>query len=173
MSALSRSSADHARVLPAMFQTTTRSRCWTEGVVKGVGVVILSFGFLDITGARLRLNVRRRFSDAAVSRWPPRRPSERESVASLRTRAPAPSRRPERLLIHQPYRTPACGVLRPTAAVVRPFARMRISRVAGVQRAVGATDNVDEVHPPIVAGSAASRNRRSRAGRLPDRLRPS
>jgi hypothetical protein len=59
MSALSPSSADHARVLPAMFQTTPRSRCWTEGVVKGVGILILSFGFLDITGARLRRNVTR------------------------------------------------------------------------------------------------------------------
>jgi hypothetical protein len=62
--------------------------------------------------------------------------------------------RPERFLIHQPHRTPARGVLRATAAVVRPFARTRVSRIAGVQRAVRATDDVDEVHAPIVAGSA-------------------
>jgi hypothetical protein len=36
---------------------------------------------------------------------------------------------------------------------MRPFARTRVSRVAGVQRAVSATDDVDEMHPPIV-GSA-------------------
>jgi len=62
--------------------------------------------------------------------------------------------RPERFLIHQPHRTPARGVLRATAAVVRPFARTRVSRIAGVQRAVRATDDVDEVHVSIVAGSA-------------------
>src|SRR5207237_6876931 len=62
--------------------------------------------------------------------------------------------RPERFLIHQAHRTPARGVLRATAAVVRPFARKRVSRIAGVQRAVRATDDVDEVHAPIVAGSA-------------------
>jgi hypothetical protein len=37
---------------------------------------------------------------------------------------------------------------------VRPFARTRISRIAGVQRAVRATDDVDEVHAPILCGSA-------------------
>jgi hypothetical protein len=64
--------------------------------------------------------------------------------------------RPERFLIHQPHRTPARGVLRATAAVVRPFARTGVSRIAGVQRAVRATDDVDEVHTPIVAGAAPS-----------------
>ena len=64
------------------------------------------------------------------------------------------SYRPERFLIHQPHRTPARGVLRATAAVVRSFARTWVSRIAGVQRAVRATDDVDEVHAPIVAGSA-------------------
>jgi hypothetical protein len=37
---------------------------------------------------------------------------------------------------------------------MRPLARTRVSRIAGVQRAVRATDDVDEVHAPIVAGSA-------------------
>jgi hypothetical protein len=37
---------------------------------------------------------------------------------------------------------------------VRPFARARISRIAGVQRSVRAPDDVDEVHAPILAGSA-------------------
>ena len=64
--------------------------------------------------------------------------------------------RPERFLIDQPHGTPARGVLRATAAVVRPFARTRVSRIAGVQRAVRATDDVDEVHTPIVAGAAPS-----------------
>jgi hypothetical protein len=36
---------------------------------------------------------------------------------------------------------------------VRPFARMRISRIAGVQRAICATDDVDEMHAPIVDGA--------------------
>ena len=60
-------------------------------------------------------------------------------------------RRPERFLIHQPHRTLTRGVLRATAAVMRPFARTRVSRIASVQRAVGATYDVDEVHAPIVA----------------------
>src|SRR2546425_4230715 len=38
--------------------------------------------------------------------------------------------RPERFLIHEPHRTPARGVLRATAAVVRPFARTRVSRIS-------------------------------------------
>ena len=63
--------------------------------------------------------------------------------------------RPERFLIHQPHRTPARGVLRTTAAVVRPFARTRVSRIAGVQRTVRATDDVDEVHASIVADLVA------------------
>ena len=57
-------------------------------------------------------------------------------------------------MIHEPHRTPARGVLRATAAVVRAFARTRVSRIAGVQRAVCATDDVDEVHAPIVADPA-------------------
>jgi len=91
--------------------------------------------------------------------------------------------RPERFLIHQPHRTPARGVLRATATVVRLFARTRVSRIAGVQRAVRATDDVDKVHAPIVAGSAPpgkspiqnrpspgsdSSRRRSGDGRQPD-----
>jgi hypothetical protein len=60
--------------------------------------------------------------------------------------------RPERLLIHEPHRAPAGSVLCAAAAVVRPFARMRISRIAGVQRAICATDDVDEMHAPIVDG---------------------
>jgi len=55
-------------------------------------------------------------------------------------------------VIHQLHRTAARGVLRATAAVVRPFARTRVSRIAGVQRAVRATDDVDEMHASIVAG---------------------
>jgi hypothetical protein len=66
--------------------------------------------------------------------------------------------RPERFLIHKPHRTPARGVLRATAAVVRPFARTRVSRIAGVQRAVCAMDDVDEVHAPIVADPANDRS---------------
>src|ERR1700674_1768260 len=62
--------------------------------------------------------------------------------------------RPNRLLIHQPHRTPARGVFRAPAAVVRPFARTRVPRIAGVQRAIRAADDVDEVHAPIVARSA-------------------
>src|SRR3989442_5434287 len=61
--------------------------------------------------------------------------------------------RTERFLIHQPHRTPARAVLGATAVIVGPFARTRVSRIAGVQRAVSATDDVDEVHAPIVAGS--------------------
>jgi hypothetical protein len=64
------------------------------------------------------------------------------------------SHRPERFLIHQPHGKTARGVLRATAPVVRPFARTQVSRIAGVQRAVRATDDVDEMHAPIVAGSA-------------------
>jgi hypothetical protein len=73
--------------------------------------------------------------------------------------------RPERFLVHEPHRTPARGVLRATAAVVRPFARTRVSRIAGVQRAVRATDDVDEVHASIVARSALPLNPQSRRGR--------
>lgn len=65
--------------------------------------------------------------------------------------------RPERFLIHQPRRAPAGSVLCATAAVVCPFARMRASRIAGVQRAVCATDDVNEVHAPIVADPATLR----------------
>ena len=61
--------------------------------------------------------------------------------------------RPERFLIHQLHRTSARGVLCAMTAVVRPFSRPRVSRIAGVERAVRATDDVDEVHASIVAGS--------------------
>ena len=64
--------------------------------------------------------------------------------------------RPERFLIHQPHRTPARGVFRATAAVVRPFARARVSRIAGVQRAVCATDDVDEVHAADCSGPSTA-----------------
>src|SRR5580704_13172465 len=40
--------------------------------------------------------------------------------------------RSERFLIHQSHWTPARGVLRATTAVMRPFARTRVSRIAGV-----------------------------------------
>jgi hypothetical protein len=66
--------------------------------------------------------------------------------------------RAERFLIYQPHRTPARGVLRATAAVVSAFARARVSRIAGVQRAVRATDDVDEVHGRILAGSVLRGN---------------
>ena len=59
--------------------------------------------------------------------------------------------RPKRLLIHQLHRTPAGCVLCPTAAVVRSFAGPRVTRVPGVQRAVGTTNDVDEMHASIVA----------------------
>ena len=65
--------------------------------------------------------------------------------------------RPERFLVHQAHRTPARGVLRATAAVVRPFARTRVSRTAGVQRAVRASDDVHEVHAPIVEPQESAR----------------
>jgi hypothetical protein len=78
----------------------------------------------------------------------------RVSCFTTYSRASAFPHGPERFLIHQPHRTPARGVPRATAAVVCPFARTRVSRTAGVQRAVGATDDVDEVHASIVAGSA-------------------
>ena len=55
---------------------------------------------------------------------------------------------PEGFLVHQPHRTPACRVLRASTAVVCLLARNRVSRVAGVQRVVRATNNVDEVHAP-------------------------
>ena len=61
--------------------------------------------------------------------------------------------RSERFLIHQPHRTSARRVLRPTAAVVGPFARQGVSRVPGIQRAVRTTDDIDEVHAPILIGS--------------------
>ena len=54
--------------------------------------------------------------------------------------------RQERFLIYQPHWTTARGVLRATTAVVNPFARTRVSSVAGVQRSVRATDDIDEVH---------------------------
>jgi len=80
--------------------------------------------------------------------------------------------RPERLLIHQPHWTPARGVLRATATVVRLFARTRVSRIAGVQRAVRATDDVDEVHAPIVTGPALPGNPRCKTDRLPGQIAP-
>ena len=60
-------------------------------------------------------------------------------------------RRPESFLIHQPHRTPARRVLRATTTVMRPFARTRISRRAGIQRAVrveallGLRDELDDM----------------------------
>ena len=63
--------------------------------------------------------------------------------------------RPERFLIHQPDRPPARGVLRPAAVVVRQFARTRVARISGVERAVRAADDVDEVHASILAGLEA------------------
>src|SRR4029453_2673655 len=65
--------------------------------------------------------------------------------------------RPECFLIHQPHRTPAPRVLRATTAIVRPFARTGVSRIAGVQRAVRATDDVDEVHAPDCSGLSMTR----------------
>ena len=62
--------------------------------------------------------------------------------------------RPERFLIDQLHRTSARGVLCTTAAVVRPFSRTRVARIAGVQRAIRAADDVDEVHASILLGSA-------------------
>ena len=53
---------------------------------------------------------------------------------------------PKRFLIHQLNRTPARGVLRAPAVVVRPLARTRIPRIARVQRAIRAANDVDEVH---------------------------
>jgi len=76
----------------------------------------------------------------------------------------------ERFLKHQPHRTPARGVLRATAPVVRSFARTRVSRIASVQRAVRATDDVDEVHAPIVADSATG-NETQHATRVLDQNR--
>ena len=64
------------------------------------------------------------------------------------------SHRPERFLIHQLHRTSARGVLCAMTAVVRPFSRPRVSRIAGVERAVRATDDVDEVHAPIVGSGS-------------------
>jgi hypothetical protein len=79
--------------------------------------------------------------------------------------------RTKRFLIHQSHRTPARGVLRAPAAVVRPFARTRVPRIAGVQRAIRAADDVDEVHAPIVAGSALPRDARPRIRTSPDQAR--
>jgi len=67
-----------------------------------------------------------------------------------------PPNRSERFLIHQSHRTPARGVLRATAAVVRPLARTRVSRITGVQRAVRATNDVDEVHALDCSGLSSA-----------------
>jgi pyridoxine 4-dehydrogenase len=70
--------------------------------------------------------------------------------------------RSKRFLIHQPHGTSARRVLRAAAAVVRLFARERVARIPGVERAVRAPDDVDEVHASIVTG----RLRRARGGAL-------
>jgi hypothetical protein len=62
-------------------------------------------------------------------------------------------------------RRPAGAVRSALAAIVRPFARTRVSRrIDGVQRAVRATDDVDEVHASIAASSTL--NPRSTTERL-------
>lgn len=78
--------------------------------------------------------------------------------------------RPERFLVHQPHRTPARGVLRGTATVVRLFARTRVSRIAGVQRAVRATDDVDKMHAPIVASFSTRRKSPIQTDRPPGHM---
>lgn len=60
------------------------------------------------------------------------------------------SARPECLCVDEADRPPARGVLRAAAAVVGPLARVRIARIAGVERAVCAADDVHEVHGVIV-----------------------
>jgi hypothetical protein len=80
--------------------------------------------------------------------------------------------RPECFLIHEPHRTPARGVLRATAAVVRAFARTRVSRIAGVQRAVCATDDVDEVHALIVADPRTTTEIPAQNRSLPGQIGP-
>src|SRR5262245_52875798 len=61
--------------------------------------------------------------------------------------------RPKRFLIHQPYGAPARGVLRAPTAVMYPFARTRVPRIARVQRAVRTADDIDEVHSLIAHAS--------------------
>src|SRR5262245_29783154 len=48
--------------------------------------------------------------------------------------------------IDEPDRTTACGVLSAAAAVVSLLARSRIARIAGVERSVGAADDINKVH---------------------------
>ena len=59
---------------------------------------------------------------------------------------------PKRFLVDQLHGSPARCVLGASAPVVLLFARNRISRIAGVQRVVSATNDVDEVHALIVPG---------------------
>ena len=58
--------------------------------------------------------------------------------------------RSEGFLVHQPHRTSTRRALCATAAVVGPFAREWVSCIPGVERAVRAADDVDEMHRAIV-----------------------
>ena len=58
--------------------------------------------------------------------------------------------RPARLKIDQTHGTPAGRIARATAVVMHVRAFLRIARVSCVQGAVGATDDVDEVHGEIL-----------------------
>jgi hypothetical protein len=83
----------------------------------------------------------------------------RDSMPCAYNRAPDCSASTLRLLAHASkllhHARPARGVRSALAAVARPFARTRVSRrIDGVQRALRATDDVDEVHASIAASSA-------------------
>jgi hypothetical protein len=75
----------------------------------------------------------------------------RELLHHVLTRQRFPHRS-EGFLVHQPHRATARRVLRATPAVVGLFAREGVSRIAGIERAVRASDDVDEVHASIVKG---------------------
>jgi hypothetical protein len=61
--------------------------------------------------------------------------------------------RPACLKIDEAYRTPAGRISSAAAVVVHVLALLRIARVPGVERAVGAADDVDEMHEEILSST--------------------
>ena len=71
--------------------------------------------------------------------------------------------RPAGLCIHQADRPPTGRVTGAAATVVRPLAFVGIAGIPGVQRSVGAPDDVDEMAPCFAAAHAVKRSSWTRA----------
>jgi tetratricopeptide (TPR) repeat protein len=65
--------------------------------------------------------------------------------------------RPEPLDVDDCHRPPARGVARTAPRIVRLLPCLGVARIAGVQRAIRAADDVDEVHAAIIGEQRAAR----------------